>query len=400
MSLYVGRVDLGGSAKFARTRSTLSIDGDYQGASVAAAVQMRENLPWLEGTIQPVSWSEDASVDGFYRVRNVSAEHNETTLSTGWFGWSMDLEPLPHHRAIEVEATCRGASRTGAPVTGVPWYAVPPGYLALNYGHGSLTLDTREGPGGTATIITGSALYDRFVRWTIAPDDFYTMAPKVQFDGVTVVGLQASLDPFDAVLDNGLVKVRAKTGSHTLAVTVPASTNSSWGTEFDVDLGFWDGVSALTVFDPDELVACRILRNDAERCTIRYVRYNGGVQRTIDVSLRRGSVVAEIVISQESGYTNTKFGIQQAACTAVHSSNALRSGTTEGNYRFLLADQSPTQVTASGLMYATSAADQFRCGVGVILEAAGATSENDGLSVRDQFFAAQGVLERFSGVRT
>lgn len=394
-TVTVGRLTFDVLQKVSQDGRTLS--GIYYTTDDDQAEVMRQNVMNLAGTMQPVQIANWSGFDGFYRVVKASSQWAEAADT---WEWTVQVEPLPHHRALEIEATCRGASRSGAPVTGVPWYAVPSTHLALNYGHGSLTLDSREGPGGTATIITGSALFDRFVRWTIAPDDFYVMAPKVQFDGVTVVGRQSTLNPFDAVLDNGLVKVRAKTGGNTLAVTLPASTNANWGTEFDVDLGFWDGVSALSVFDPDELVACRVVRNDAERCTIRYVRYNSGVQRTIDVSLRRGSVVADIVISQESGYTDTKFGIQQAACTAVHSSNALRSGTTEGNYRFLLSGPTTTQVSASGLMYATSAADQYRCGVGVILEAAGATSENDGLSVRDQFFAAQGVLERFSGVRT
>ncbi len=68
MSLYVGRVDLVDTATLTRSRGALSISGDYIGASAAAAALMRENIVWLEGTIVPVAWTEDTTVDGFYRV--------------------------------------------------------------------------------------------------------------------------------------------------------------------------------------------------------------------------------------------------------------------------------------------------------------------------------------------
>lgn len=402
MSLYVGRLDLGGMAKVSRTRQRYAIDGDYQGASVAAAVQMRENLPWLEGTIQPVTWSEDSTLDGFYRIVSVQVEHNETTLSTGWFGWSMDLEPLPHHRALEVEATCRGTERTAAPagVTGDYYYCVPSSATSLNYGHGSLTTDTRTGPGGTARVIGGAALSGRFVRWTSAPDDFYDMSPAVTFSGVTVVGLQSTRSPLTVALSNGLVKVEMVTGASTLQFTAPASTNANWGTPVAVDLGWWDGVSALTVMDPDAFTSARVLRETAEVCVVRWSWYSAGVVRHVDVSLRRGSPVAEIVISQESGYTAEKFGITQASCTTVHSSRTLRTTTYEGNYLITFSGDTTTQVAASGIQYLTTAADQYRCGIGVVIEGGSAPTINAEGSLRDFFFGAQMILERFSGVRS
>ena len=401
MSLNVGRVDLVDTATLSRSRMALSLSGDYVGSSVAEATQQRENMVWLEGTIVPVAWSEDSTVNGFYRVRSVAVTYNDVTLSSGVFGYQIELEALPHHRAAEIEASCKGADRTNEPGGGVtpkPWYAIPNDYIAVNHATGSITTDTRVGPGGTAFVMTGAGFYDRYARWTIAAADFLDMAPKVQFGGVTVVGRQSTLTPFDVTLDNGIIKIGMATGSDSFTVTLPAATASNWGTPFGLKVGYWDGVSALTALDPDAFYAARITRNDAEVCSVRWSWESAGYIIHVDTTLRRGAAWADIVMSQESAYTDVKFGVEQSTCTTVHTSRTLRSGPTDDNYRFLLSDP-PAQQPGSGVMYATTASDRDRFGIGVILEGGSATSENDTASVRDQFFAAQQITERFSGVR-
>lgn len=396
MTFSIGRQVLDDPETWPTSGNSIALAGDYFASSVAAGVQARENLRWMVGTVQPVVWTEDDTKTGFYRVTNVGTEDTEVTLDTGHFRWSASLEPLPHHRALEVEATCRGADRANAPSTSVPWYAVPDETLSLNYGHGSLTLDSRDGVSGTVQVITGVSLHDRFVRWTIDPANYLNMAAKVEFDGAVVVGNQSTLDPMSVAISNDILKISIATGANTLQVQAP--NGAAWGTAAGCDVGFWNGAS-LTAFDPDDLVACRVLRNDPELCSVRWMRYSGGVARSVDVTLRRGAVIAEILISQESGYADTAFGIQLPACATVHTTRTLRSGTVEGNYRAILCDQLNTQVSASGLMYASSNSDQLRVGVGTVLGAGSATGENDMGSLRDQFFAAQMITERFSGVR-
>ena len=400
MTFSIGCQELGDPAVWSTSGDGISLSGDRQAASVAAGVLERENLRWLVGTIQPVVWSEDTTKSGFYRVTGTSTEDTETFLSTGFFRWTLDLEPIPHHRAAEIEASCVGADRTNEPgggVTPVPWYAVPNEAVAVNYATGSITTDTRTGPGGTALVMTGAGFYGRYARWTIAAGDYLNMAPKVQFGGVTVVGRQSTLTPFDVVLDNGIVKIGQATGSNSFQGTFPAATPSSWGTPFGWDVGWWDGVSAVTVLDPDAFYAARITRNDPQVCSVRWSWEANGLIAHIDISLRRGAVVAEVVCSQESAYTNVKWAIQQSATTTSHTSRSNRSSTIEDNYRFCLSDQACTKDT--GALYINTGADQARFGMGVILDGGSATSENDTASVRDQFFAAQQITERFSGVR-
>ena len=108
------------------------------------------------------------------------------------------------------------------------WYAVPNDATAVNYATGSITTDTRVGPGGTAFVMTGAGFYDRYARWTCAAGDYLDMAPKVQIGGVTVVGRQSTLTPFDVTLDNGIVKIGQATGSNSFQATFPAATASSW----------------------------------------------------------------------------------------------------------------------------------------------------------------------------
>lgn len=400
MTFSIGRQELGDPAVWSTSGPGISLSGDRQAASVAAGVLERENLRWLDGTIQPVVWSEDTTKSGFYRVTGVTTEDTETFLSTGFFRWTADLEPIPHHRAAEIEASCRGANRTNSPGGGVtpnPWYAVPGDALAVNYGTGSIVTDTRVGPGGTASIMTGSGFYDRYARWTCAAADYLDMAPKVQFAGTTVVGRQSTLSPFDVTIDNGLVRIGQATGSNSFQGTFPAATASSWGTSFGWDVGWWDGVSAVTVLDPDAFYASRVTRNDAQVCSVRWSWELSGLIAHVDISLRRGAVVAEVVCSQESAYTDRQWAIQQASTTTVHTSRSNRSSTIEDNYYFTLSDQACTK--DAGALYINTGADQARFGMGVILEGGSSTSENDTASVRDQFFAAQQITERFSGVR-
>lgn len=401
MTFSIGRQTLSDPVTWPTSGKSIALSGDYNPSSVATGAIARENLRWMEGTIQPVVWTEDTTKSGFYRVAGVTTADTEVTLSTGFFRWSVDLEPIPHHRAAEIEASCKGADRTNEPgggVTPVPWYAIPNEAVAVNYGTGSITTDSRIGPGGTALVMTGAGFYDRYARWTVSAANFLNMAPRVQFGGVTVVGNQSTLTPFDCTLDNGIVKIGQATGSDSFTVTLPAATASSWGTPFGLKVGYWDGVSALTAFDPDDFYAARITRNDPQVCAVRWSYETAGYIAHVDISLRRGAAWADIVISQESAYTNQKFGVEQSSCTTVHTSRTLRSGPTEDNYRFLLSDPDAQQ-PGSGVMYATVASDQSRFGIGVILEGGSATSENDTASVRDQFFAAQQITERFSGVR-
>lgn len=402
MSLYVGRVDLVDTATLTRSRGALSISGDYIGASAAAAALMRENIVWLEGTIVPVVWSEDATVDGFYRVVSCAVSYNDVTLAGYVFSYSIELQALPHHRAAEIEASCVGAARTNDPGTAVPWYAIPNDAVAVNYATGSITTDTREGPGGTAFVMSGAGFYGRYARWTCAASDYLDMVPKVQFGGVTVVGQQATLTPFDVVLDNGIFKIGMATGSNSFQITAPASTNSSWGTTAGLDVGYWDGVSALTVLDPDNFYAARITRNDAQVCAVRWSYEASGLIVHVDVSLRRGSAFAEIVLSQESAYTDRAWGIQQSACQTVHGTGTrtMRSSAIESNYRMIFSDLATTQDTGTGEMHLSGGnTDQARFGVGTVLEGGSATTLNDAAALRNQFFAAQQITERFSGVR-
>jgi hypothetical protein len=248
-------------------------------------------------------------------------------------------------------------------------------------------------------VMTGAGFYDRYARWTIAAGDFLTMAPKVQFGGVTVVGRQSTLDPSEVTLDNGIIKIGQTAGTHTFQVTLPGATSSDWGTPWSLDLGYWNGLS-FTTFGGSGFYAARVTRDDPQICSVRWSHYSAGAIIHIDVSLRRGAAHAEMVISQESAYTDGPFGIWQPACqTVVKTDRALRSGAIEDNYRMILCDTEGTSDAAAGMIYSASNVDQLRVGVGVALEGGSATSENVHGVIKEQFYAGQMITERFSGVR-
>jgi len=140
--------------------------------------------------VQPVAWTTEPWVDGWYEVRSVRCDLEVDLRHSQAFRAQINARRLPHHQALDIEATLTGAARTNTPggVTANYYYCVPNDATTLNYGHGSLTTDTRTGPGGTARVIGGTALSGRYVRWTCTPGDYFAMAPKVQFDGVTVIG--------------------------------------------------------------------------------------------------------------------------------------------------------------------------------------------------------------------
>ena len=103
-------------------------------STVADAKALRDQLAGYgplntDELVVPVTWSEDSTRDGFYRVMSVDTS-NELTGRLGSpseaggnlaYRFTADLVRVPNFQAPVWEKICAGATRSGGAATGVTW---------------------------------------------------------------------------------------------------------------------------------------------------------------------------------------------------------------------------------------------------------------------------------------
>lgn len=408
----------------------LSLSGDlYLGAVTAAsrkgtAAAVRDRLMALiasrDEPAVPVQWSEDSSVDGWYRVTASSVDYTPASLNDGYASWSCDLELIDGLPQIELlttfgvisndesifNSTLNAADErglyTGIPNAAIDWYA---GALARQVKTGQ----TRTASSGTVRILYGAitSLPATLVHsYTVEPADAYAGACSIAgtYAGVaSQLCLGRNMGPTTGlVLSNGLVRAQLSGG----ALQVQVYDSGTWRTlgpsTFTIsalsNLGpsytwTWGGASQVVV-----------LRNSPEQCTVRLIGTNATFgafdagRVWLDLTVQRGGRSVICTLRADNPSRATVAPSSNTLADAITGGLRQRSNDANGN-RYVLAGSNgffgndltvgsiaqsddPGTAGAQYYSYATFA-------IGAELDGTGASVFNAAQSVAYELFAGR-----------
>lgn len=368
-------------------------------ATKEAGTITRDNLLAMRGTIQPVAWAEAPDLDGFHRIVDASA----TYWGDDSWDFTIVVDPLPQKRSAQVEMISVGAERAGAPgpATGTPWLAVPDSALSWEHDGG----DTREAVGGAVKLRASTSSPDLFniaSVWTTNPEDYRGAAPTVTVDGTEVFGRSDHLDFADVEISNGILSL-SKGATWMFAVQsidLTTGPNYTYGSSYEVSVGYRDPVGAAwDDLDPGDVDQVQVWVPGPHVATMRLVTHFGRFPLTIDVWLRRGACVAEMLVNYVAADWEWGLKIPGSSFQAMPY-NGIRTGTIQGVERCALVhDSADRSGQASGEVNIDAAAAKARLGYGVILSPGGNTTPNGRAPVENQFYAGQAVSESIARVR-
>lgn len=414
MTMTLGRVGLGTAAggdgltldnpsALDWAGDELSIEGQASAATLPDAKALRDQLLGYDlnsdERVVPLTWSEDSTVDGFYRVLDVTAgtAGQGSYLSGGWgFEWEAKLLKVPGWQAPLFEVIINGADRDTAtasldPRPGVGLAAAT--YESINGGSlgEAFTLATKSG-----TILYASLPNDYSVTsvlYRVDAGSHYAGSSRIETSpdsGSTwrsVVGRQVSNLPQYWRLSNDFVRVTANAAG---GINVAFWDNSAVAWEaVDFSLGefsvAFDG--ALTWASG----ALTVNRNSPEVCSLRVsLPGSNGPSTTasgyVDFTLRRGSPVIECYRHTDGAGKLAIFRTATDASTSI--TGGIENDTAvSGNKWSLHSPDAITKVTsgASGI-YLTGSANEFHFGVSPITGLMPGASSNP--TVSDVYFAA------------
>lgn len=347
----------------------------------------------------PVVYSQDTSLNGWYRVNSVTVTPQPGFWERGVFEWSISASQIGRQGVHRAQSLVGGDARaTGHAVTPVYWHTHPSdvdGYPARFAAYTS-----RVGPGGTVYYYE-SGFYSTLLQYdyNLDPADWYDMAATVKVDGYTVQGFRHQTSAtWEA--SNGILKVEPGTGG-LLKVTAPSSTPSAWSSvPTHWKIGYWDGSAFQSITTVDSV---RVFRNDPINAVVQLgVSFTSASSRPrnakVSVGVRRGSRLADIRIQSD---WNTKWGIETVASTAgtaITGGMNQTSDDAESN-RWVVCCAAPftTSVGGPSRLYLTSDGSEVNLGVGVEYGGTGSASPERETDLRDQYFAVMGETVRIIG---
>ena len=392
----VGRVSLDdGSAPnpgMSWDGDSLSFSGQLIADTQAELTALRDQVQGLANNrdepVVPVTWADDSTVDGFYRVLSASVKASSgAAYSSFWLDFQIDLERVPGWQAPLVEIVCRGALRvnthsvTNGTVTS--WTAAPNTATYVRVGttltsEDALPLangdDVRRIVGRNADL---SYFYDAEPTYHVTAADFYDGAATITVGGNTVVGRQISNDPDGWVLSNGLIRCNPD-GDGLLTVEVWDDTAGSWDAkQFDISVA----ASAFTAA-PDTVT---VLRNSPEVAAVRV--NDGGVNW--DITLRRGVRYIEFFVDLPATAAWSVLADPAEAASSTTAGMVATSDDAAGNKYVVLSPEAVT-LTGDSLSKTSSVTKVGTFMIGMELDGTSAATRDDLASMRNRYFAAMG----------
>jgi hypothetical protein len=418
-SLYVGRVGLTvpmlSPRQWDQDSNRVSLAGTFIANSTMGANVLRQQIAGLadnpDEPVVPVRWTEDPSIDGYYRVLATRIGSHKASLFGHAWDFAFELERvgagwrLPGFESIVAYAWAANyAGRASS--NAKPWVAVSENVVDLQR---TPTTEWACADSSATVLQLDLALTDT-VRWAIRPADHYLGAATLRIDDQVIVGHQAdNLDPYGWSISNGLIEVQLSTGIVGVAargdfIVRHRTTGNAWtswkGWELDINpglLGFPQLGSA---------TGLRVIRNSPEEVIIRVVavRDHTGVvlaaRETYDVSLRRGAnyftVVAKTNLAHE-WRLQRRFTEAGAVISGFGTEGGIQAATPDSDGVTYVAGTvlDITQDLASGKITwdSTDLATVTCCIGGLVAPVASAVTE-DAARLLDRYFTAQGETVR------
>lgn len=412
------------AATVTRSGPVITIEGDVQVPSSvplanrnAVAAAIRERLVRLPGGDEehvPVIWSEDPSVNGWYRPLSASAVIDVATLNEGYLHWTAELEQaaggggLPQVEVLgSYVAVPNGLGASGAVlntaaqilIASIPssasdaWngYTVADG-TARTAESGALASFDFTPSAGAALPLTLTS------RFTIDPANAYVGACSIRgtYAGVTgqLCGGQMSVPPNGLVLSNGLVRAKITAG----VLTVEVYDSGAWVATSAAGFTLTATATLGAIFDWDIAPLVQVIRNTPERCTVRVIGAPSVTTSAVgrfwcDLTVVRGSrmISCQAQCDKAATWDLRAVGV---ASTSITGGMRQTSNDVNGN-RLLVVGTGNGTAAATDLGVTDSVAKTtFGFGIGVELNGSGSTGNDQAQKVAYEFFTGRSETQR------
>jgi len=317
------------------------VAGEIFATDVASALAARQQVLGLaESTYPvPVTWADDRTQDGYYRVMSTSVPTGELTLSNGLLPWSAILERPRGFSSMRPEILVSGTDRASKPVgiTASHWVGVPSGY-GIGAASGTPSLDARYLVGGSPHVVYayGSVLAPRNNLQLNGPmSAFYTGACTTKMGDplYTVIGRQYAQSVEDWAMTNGLVTVSPGTSTEaifSIQVQNPVGGASVPPTlTYEIELGRFVG-GTWTDSTNHTVTSVQLLRETVDE---QVLRISGVVNMDsstftrnvfiVDLSLRRGALGVDLMYRFSQA---DKYGLGWVSAVASSTISAENTG--------------------------------------------------------------------------
>lgn len=330
MSIAIGRAGRDAALPL-NSPSYWSVNGDeveaagaLTASSFAKLIILRAQVNGLadnpDEPVIAVNWAGDPSIDGYYEVLDASVPMPARGLAALKLDYRVRLRRIASHpdiNSIISGNAVRANSHTIVKANTAPWWATPAD-ATMDHVTGA-TAATRTADSGSVKVqytTDGTLLYNVVRRWACIASDYYDGASRVEVtDGINwyaTVGRGLPNVPMVGWrITNGLVRVTYGGGDGLL--TVEHYVSGAWSvaktyklTSSETTLGAFT-----TITVKDNRPECVTIRLGLERDT------TAPYQMTVDITIRRGALWAEVVVSRDPETGTEAIGIYRNTAEAA-----------------------------------------------------------------------------------
>lgn len=410
MSCIIGRASLTTNPyNLSLNGRMLSFSVDLVGATVVELTALRQQLCGVVGNVDeetiPFTWSEDATLDGFYTNANVTVPSTINMLNS-FFVQSVQvtLEQVTGFSNPWFEVTTNSLLRTN-----VHGYTVPPAVIAtaaaaavdeVDLRPSLLTATRIDRPTSTGVTVSAYTLASPVTltqyRAVQTPALFYTGACTVELLSGSTWSIAVGRGvPLTRVwrISNGIIRLTSKNGATEGKLEIWDNGAGAWESASiqHTDAGtLYAGIGGSTTTTNASL---SILRNTPEQVVVKVSGYSAAVLSNFDFtySIQRG---AHHVVASWTANSTRQLGIgftTTIACSAVGTGSCGISNTANDANGNRLVFAFPVAITSdlvNGRLYPNAAATSGQMLIGVVLAGGSAASGNAATDIINQFMGA------------
>ena len=375
----------------------LSLSGVLLADTLNDVKVLRQQLVGYVGNgdeeIVPVTWDEDSTLDGFYRVTSVEVSTVPASYVANWFRFSLGLERVSGYAGPLMETIVTGAVRTNThSITSANAVAVVGVPDAANEFYDSSGEDTftRPSADGLVRLVAADA-YTRTQTFSVDPGDWYAGAARIEYGTSyrVAVGQQIPSERETWRLSNGIIRVRPNADGFAVSVFN--------GTTWDPEKVFALSGAGVLFGAVDLAYGLRVLRNSPEECIVRIPvsipsailsAIGTSVRVDIDLALRRGERVVRGFLASTA---DVKWGVEAStaeAATALTGGIRATANDANGNRYVLSSPQAVTNDLTQGGFETTATATTFSFAAGFELDGSGAPAVDAAQALIYQYMAA------------
>lgn len=351
-------------------------------------VDRHAGLLGLHGALVQATFTDKASLDGYYGVTDAGAQLVDHQGEMGTCAWTLTLRRIGSVGEADLESRLTGIRRANDfALTGEAWHAPAIGHQAYYTGSSIPSTMTRSTADGTITVYRGLASGVN-PRWGCPPSSYLLGRARFISGGLEKTGVNQPLAATGWELSNGLVRVTPG-GAGTMVVAAwggSAWETKNWSVGDGTTITAWDGAT--------------LLRNDLEQVIVRLVREQGpgeGGRVVLDLGLRRGSRFVECYLQRSTSATLSIF-LSSSETTTNNAASGYVVATNndaDGNRYTAGSARTFTNHANGGVSKATvTALDAY---VGVVFAGGSAVSGDAATDLRNQYIGA--LPEQTAGVR-